>query len=82
MISTPKAIPATNHRQPQFRLTDAVQIIANNDSSRNAVPRKRNARIRSANPASTPITDRTSNIIVSQGDSLTPLMKMSEVEET
>ena len=51
-------------------------------SSRNAVPRNRNARTRSANPASTPTTDRTSNIIVSHGDSLTPLMKMSEVEET
>src|SRR5262249_51152927 len=82
MISAPKAIPAAYHNQPQFRLTEAVPIIVNNDSSRNAVPRNRNARIFSINPANTPITDRTANIIVSQGDSLTPLMKMSEVEET
>jgi len=39
MIRTPKTIPATSHSPFQLRLTDAVRIIANNDSSRNAVPR-------------------------------------------
>src|SRR5262245_8709125 len=81
-ISMPKAMRVTYHSHSQLKLTDAVQIIVSTESSRNAEPRKRKARTRSINPAATPITDMTASAIINQGESLAPLMKMSEVEET
>src|SRR5919197_791328 len=81
MIVAPVTIPATYHSQVQPKLADAYQMTVMIESSRKTEPSSRKPRIRKMIPQNTPAIDNAPKTNGSQGESATPLRKMSAVDE-
>src|SRR5215470_5297008 len=81
MIDAPVTMPATYHSHVQPKFADAYQISVTIDNKRKIEPRKSIPRMRKTMPANTPASDNVPRMSGNQGESATPLRKMSAVEE-